>query len=156
MGGLLAARELGIETGGVAPQGWWTEEGPRPELLRGFGLIECDEPGYPARTRLNVIQSDATLIVGPYETGGSALTYAVAQENGKPGFNVPYSSATRLHVRETNLAGFCEWLYVHRIRVLNVAGSRESSNPGIQDFTRQFLVEALTDPEWDGITLGFL
>ena len=43
MGALLAARELGIPTGGVAPKGWLTENGPQEELLRNFGLIECEE-----------------------------------------------------------------------------------------------------------------
>ncbi|HME98544.1 MAG TPA: putative molybdenum carrier protein, partial [Terriglobia bacterium] len=47
MGGLLAARELGIETGGMAPKGWLTENGPEEVLLRSFGLSECEEEGFP-------------------------------------------------------------------------------------------------------------
>src|SRR5262249_3920699 len=72
MGALIAARELGLETGGFAPKGWQTENGPQEHILRGFGLIECEEPGYPARTRRNVAGSDATLLVGDYHRGKPA------------------------------------------------------------------------------------
>src|SRR2546422_5370938 len=65
MGALVSARELRIESGGVAPKGWLTEIGPQEALLRSFGLLECEEDGYPARTRRNVIDSDGTLVIGP-------------------------------------------------------------------------------------------
>ena len=39
MGALLAARDLGMESGGVAPKGWRTEDGPQETLLLSFGLI---------------------------------------------------------------------------------------------------------------------
>ena len=57
-GALLAARELGIPTGGTAPKGWLTETGPQELLLKSFGLIECADPGYAARTEANVLGSD--------------------------------------------------------------------------------------------------
>ena len=38
--GLRAARAAGIETGGWAPKGWETEEGPAP-WLSDYGLKEC-------------------------------------------------------------------------------------------------------------------
>src|SRR5262245_35594312 len=89
-GALLAARDLGLPTGGTAPQGWMTETGPQELLLKSFGLIECERRGYPARTRKNVLDADGTLIVGPYRTGGSALTVAIARELMKPLFHVDY------------------------------------------------------------------
>ena len=141
IGGLLAARELGIETGGVAPQGWWTEEGSRESLLRGFGLVECDEAGYPARTRQNVLQSDGTLLVGSYESGGSAFTNAVAKDADKPVFYIAASPSASIEASQ--VAAFQEWLEMHRIGILNVAGNRESNNPGIQEFTRRFLLSAM-------------
>ncbi|MGH9425849.1 MAG: YpsA SLOG family protein [Terriglobia bacterium] len=52
--GLRAARAVGFRTGGYAPVGWFTEDGPQPALLQGFGLVECDRPGYAARTFANV------------------------------------------------------------------------------------------------------
>jgi len=60
-GGLLAAQDLGIPTGGL-PQGWLTENGPQEALLRSFGLVECTESGYSARTHKNVLHADGTLL----------------------------------------------------------------------------------------------
>jgi hypothetical protein len=142
-GALLAARELGLETGGLAPQGWWTEEGPRESLLRSFGLVECGEPGYPARTRQNVLLSDGTLLVGPYDSGGSAFTNAVAREANRPIFYIPFSASATPNISASQAAAFHKWLETKQIRILNVAGNRESNNPGIQEFTRGFLLSAL-------------
>jgi hypothetical protein len=64
-GGLRAAQAAGIATGGWAPKGWLTEspDGRRdvatPQLA-DFGLVECPEPGYPARTAANARESDGT------------------------------------------------------------------------------------------------
>jgi hypothetical protein len=60
---LRATRAAGIATGGFAPQGWLTNDGPAPGLA-GWGLVQCPEPGYPSRTRANVRDSDATLWFG--------------------------------------------------------------------------------------------
>jgi hypothetical protein len=139
-GGLLAARELGIPTGGTAPHGWQTETGPQESLLKGFGLVECREPGYPARTRLNVMNADGTLLVGQYRSGGSALTANVAREGGKPLFHLRLSPG--LVPDRERIEEFRHWLQQHDIRVLNVAGNRESDSPGIEAFTRQFLIKA--------------
>src|SRR5262245_50643367 len=89
-GALVAARELGIETGGVAPKGWLTEQGSEEALLRSFGLTECEEEGFPARTRRNVKDSDGTLLVGEYRNGGSRLTHEVANELARPLFLVTF------------------------------------------------------------------
>lgn len=142
-GGLLAARELGIATGGTAPQGWTTETGADEQLLRGFGLIECIEPGYDARTRKNVLEADGTMLVGSYATGGSALTAAIAAEARKPFFHVPFPATTKGRDVEDHSRKVQQWLDHFQIRVLNIAGNRESQNPGIQEFTRRFLVLSL-------------
>ena len=141
MGGLLAARELGIETGGMAPKGWLTENGPEEVLLRSFGLSECEEEGFPARTRRNVADSSGTLLVGEYETGGSRLTFEVATQLNRPLFLVAFGNFG-------NVQDFQRWLEEHQIQVLNVAGNRESESPGIAEFTRQFLLKALVSSSW--------
>ena len=143
-GGLEAARELKIPTGGTAPRGWLTEEGPQRALLQRFGLKECTERGYPARTKDNVLKSDGTLIVGPYRTGGSALTAKLANDHHKPLFHVEYAAVDP--VRQTEqIAEFRYWLTRFRIRTLNVAGNRESQSPGLGQFTREFLISALRE-----------
>lgn len=142
-GGLLAARDLGISTGGTAPQHWLTETGSAEQLLRSFGLIECAEPGYDARTRKNVLDADGTVLFGSYTTGGSAVTAEVAEQSDKPFFNVPFPIAKNETALEKLPAEFREWLRHFHIRVLNVAGNRESQNPGVQEFTRRFLTSSL-------------
>jgi hypothetical protein len=144
IGGLLAAHDLGIETGGVAPKGWLTEKGPRETLLRAFGLVECEEEGFAARTRRNVAISEGTLLVGPYAGGGSRLTCEVAGELNKPLFLLDFPDP----VPESAFQ-FRQWLGRHQIRVLNVAGNRESQSPGIEVFTRRFLTGALRDLNCD-------
>lgn len=142
-GALLAARQLDIETGGFAPQGWLTENGPQEENLRRFGLIECEEPGYPARTRANVAHSDGTLLVGDDRIGGTRLTDEISAELRKPLFRIPFAPPEETNTRTASLEEFRSWLRDNRIEVLNVAGNRESETPGIAEFTRSFLIEAL-------------
>jgi Circularly permutated YpsA SLOG family len=139
-GGLLAATELAIPTGGTAPHDWLTEAGPREQLLRGLGLMECPEPGYDSRTKMNVLDADGTVIFGSYASGGSALTAKIAREAGKPLFHVPFPA---LHDGHDKKPEFRQWLVRFRISILNVAGNRESQNRGLQEFVKKFLVEAL-------------
>jgi hypothetical protein len=142
MGGLIAARELGIESGGIAPNGWLTENGPQEALLRGLGLTECELRGYPARTRRNIEVSNGTLLVGPYWSGGSKLTYEIAAELNRPLFHAAYSTPDLQHDRQ-RIDEFRYWLERYEIGTLNVAGNRESESPGISEFTRTFLLDAL-------------
>jgi len=137
MGALLAARELGIPTGGVAPKGWLTENGPQEELLRNFGLIECEEDGFPARTRRNVRGATGTLLVGEHRTGGSRLTRECAAQLEKPLFLLSFPSGL------SRMREFQDWLRRYQVQVLNVAGNRESQSPGIAKFTHDFLLRAL-------------
>lgn len=135
LGGLLAAEELKIPTGGTAPKRWRTERGANPALGTRFHLTESQSGHYLMRTRVNVFESDGTVIftrVGVLE-GGSAATAAICVELNKPVIANPTIDQFRL------------WLADHDIQVLNVAGNRESVAPGIEQRVRQFLVEALAD-----------
>ena len=143
LGALLAAREFGLESGGFAPKGWLTENGSQEALLRSFGLIESKEDGYPARTRHNVANSDGTLLLGQYHAGGSRLTYEVAYELSKPLFLVTCANPPDMKPDELRVEEFRQWLENHQIQTLNVAGNRESELPGIAEFTRTFLANAL-------------
>lgn len=132
-GGLEAAKELGIQTGGTAPFGWKTETGPNPKLLRDtYNLISNLSPNYPSRTRANVFNSDGTVIFGNVDEPGSRLTLNLCLRVGK------------LCIVNPTVESFQEWLECNlQIKVLNVAGNRESKNPGIQEGVRNFLVRAL-------------
>ena len=143
IGALRAARELGLETGGIAPKGWLTENGPQEDLLRDFGLIECEEYGYPARTLRNIVASDGTIIIGQHNSGGTELTFRLVNELKKPLFLVecPHPSGTPIDAARAEQ--FRKWLQLNWIETLNAAGNRESEIPGIADFTLAFLTEAL-------------
>jgi predicted Rossmann fold nucleotide-binding protein DprA/Smf involved in DNA uptake len=143
MGALLAAREIGLTTGGVAPRGWLTEKGEQELLLRSFGLVECSDAGYSARTRANVALADGTLLVGDYKEGGSRLTLEVARELEKPWFYLNCSRPPETSHEPQRISEFRNWLERYGIQILNVAGNRESQNPGIAEFTRTFLIKAL-------------
>lgn len=137
-GGLHAARMLDIPTGGWAPKGWTTELGSMRVLLEEFGLKECKVAGYPVRTVMNVKESTGTVIFGRLNSAGSKLTSDACQINKKPciHFDVPWNMQARKQF-------FLDWIVRENIEVLNVAGNRESKNPGIEISVIEFLVETL-------------
>ena len=134
---LDAAVAAGIEYGGWCPLGGWAEDFPTPPgLLAAYPqLREASSPDPAARTRLNVHDSDATLVVRrPSVTSpGTDLTVAVARELGRP------LLVTAGDVEEVTawLAGLGTGL------TLNVAGPRESHDPGIHEVTRHLMDELL-------------
>lgn len=137
---LRAARAAGLPTGGWAAQGWATEDGPAP-WLEGWGLKEAARPGYPARTGLNVRQSDATLLFdggGP----GSALTVRECRRQAKPLLRVRVwlrpGAAVRPRSDDTP-AQVALWVRSTGTAVLNVAGARESKAPGVGALVERFL-----------------
>ena len=119
--GLLAARKFGIKTGGTAPPRFMTEDGPRGLLLRGFGLVEGepDPKTYPGRTKRNVLDSDGTVIFCNVFSPGSLLTRRLCIKYTKPVIVNPSSME------------LVNWIKEKNIKILNVAGNRESKNPGI-------------------------
>ena len=136
----MQRRTLVFPPGGL-PQGWLTENGPQEALLRSFGLVECTESGYSARTHKNVLHADGTLLVGQCR-GGSGFTARIAREAGKPLFHLAYVPNLGI-VPNERMEEFRYWLERYNIHILNVAGNRESNSPGIQELTRSFLLAAL-------------
>lgn len=82
-GGLVAARKVGVPTGGFAPHGWLTERGPMPKELQAFGLVES-KGGYPERTLQNILASDFTILIADKLDRGSGLTQNRCEQYGKP------------------------------------------------------------------------
>lgn len=135
---LDVARELAIPCGGWCPRGRRAENGPIPE---SYPLRETPSASYPERTAWNVRDSDGTLVVTRGRPrGGTALTVSLARRAGKP-------------VMVANLEGGVDaadiraFLLEHRIRVLNVAGPRESEAPGIHDGAAALLRAVLSESE---------
>jgi len=140
-GALEAARRLGIPTGGWMPKGFMTEAGRRPEFAARYGMREHPRPDYTSRTEANVTDSDGTLIFGDVLSPGSRDTRAFCAEHDKPCLVVPWRPGRKPPPRA--VADVRRWLERHAIRVLNVAGNRESVQPGIEEAARDFLASAL-------------
>jgi hypothetical protein len=133
-GALDAAIELGLEHGGWCPRGRMAEDGPIPPQ---YGLTETAAAQYWVRTRRNVLDSDATLILcWGAPSGGTELTLRMAAKHGKPYLLVDLSTSPDPAVAR-------EWVGRNRIAVLNVAGPRESAAPGIANSANQFLRRVL-------------
>lgn len=138
LGGLWAGKALGIATGGAMPKGFRTEAGPRHNYAALFGMRATSSSNYWSRTRQNVIESDGTVIfVGRSLAGGSLRTKRLCDQFGKPCFVLGFPAAHDQHKH------FADWLASRQIKVLNVAGNRESESPGIEEFVFQFLVGTL-------------
>jgi hypothetical protein len=135
-GALDAAIAAGITHGGWCPRGRLAEDGP---IAGQYQLRETHSAKYTIRTRCNVLDSDATLILccGPL-TGGTELTLRLAQHHARPCLVIDLQLDPEADVVRQRIE-------THRIGVLNVAGPRESSHPGIAEQTRHFLLRVLVE-----------
>ncbi len=80
---LDVAIEIGLPYRGFVPQGRWAEDGIIPRKYKG--LTECDSSEPALRTRLNVENSHATLILSHGKlSGGSLVTWQAARNARKP------------------------------------------------------------------------
>jgi predicted Rossmann fold nucleotide-binding protein DprA/Smf involved in DNA uptake len=134
------ALDHGISTGGWLPRGRLAEDGALAESYPN--MKETASPAPEARTRLNVLDSDATLIIvrGPV-AGGTLLTVEAARSGGKPLFIADLSGS----FGESECSSFGRWLAEEKIETLNVAGPKESEDPGIYDAARAFLSRLFAD-----------
>lgn len=117
MAGLAAARIFLIPTGGTAAKGFMTENGPKINL-KDLGLVEGGS--YIQRTYQNVGDSDGTIRLAiNFESPGEKCTLRAIEEYKKPHFDVNL-------LTPTICSDVSMWIIHHRIRILNVAGNRES------------------------------
>jgi len=145
-GGIDAAFELGVTTGGHAPLGWRTSYGPAPELER-FGLVQDISAAYPPRTRLNAKNSDATVIIGTQmNSPGSVLTLRLCKQMHRPcrliGLTENYKQEELLE-QAKSLANF---IRAKRVQTLNVAGNRDEAGSSLHyDMTFKIIQTTLLD-----------
>jgi len=139
-GGLDAAIALGIPIGGWCPSGRRAEDGVIPAPYAAH-LRETADSSWSTRTRLNIRDSDATLICSSSIrlSGGSALTWALAARLMRPRKHLVLLASD--FVREVD--GARTWLAENRVAVLNVAGPRESKEPGVEVATRDAVMSII-------------
>lgn len=120
--------------GGWCPKGRRAEDGP---IDQRYNLTETPTANYLQRTEWNVRDSEATVIftISPELTGGSKKTAEFARKFGKP----------YLHVHsgiQNPGASLARFIAEHKIKVLNVAGTRGSKEPEVGAFVKKVLEEA--------------
>jgi hypothetical protein len=137
-GGLYAAKLLHIKTGGWIPKGFRTERGSDLGLA-AFGLKETQSDGYLERTALNAIEADITLWFGnPNSPGGKATRKACEDARDTP----------FIDVTDWTPEAIASLLWYRKVNVVNIAGNRESKNPGIQDRVQRTMLAALGEYQW--------
>lgn len=123
-GALDAALAAGFPAGGWCPEGRIAEDGLIPER---YPLVELPRAGYRERTRRNVIDSDATLVIYRATlSGGTLETVRSCERAHRP---VLLCDATSADVTELARSAH-QFVGANATRVLNVAGPRESGWPG--------------------------
>ncbi|MDH5560410.1 MAG: putative molybdenum carrier protein [Deltaproteobacteria bacterium] len=130
---LDAALNLGIDCGGFCPRGRQAEDG-RIDLK--YPLIELSYGGYEDRTLKNVLESDATLVIFYHLLkGGTKKTVDYLKKHQKPYLLVDAQKTPFLEAVES-LRIFVK---DEGIRILNVAGPRQSSTPKAYYYTLNLL-----------------
>lgn len=127
---LDVALRLDLPVGGWCPRGRLAEDGP---LHPRYPLTESETDDYAERTRLNVRDSDGTLVLSMGEpTGGTAWTLVCCRLEHRPVHCVRLGPEARVEP-------VWAWLRFHGIRALNIAGPRESIEAGVYALASQFL-----------------
>ena len=139
--GLEAAIALGLPYGGWVPKGRLAEDGVVP--LKYVGMQEHTSSNYAVRTKANVRDSDATLIIVPSLplSGGTMLTLRTAERFPRPHHVACLGTANAMDETMRWLQSFQP---IERPFVLNIAGPRESGAPGIQERATEFLCRLLS------------
>lgn len=146
--GWRAAKACGIETGGWMPKGFLTEDGPRPEFSELYGAKETHSSTYPPRTRDNINASCVTIWFGDPKSKGGKLTIDWARQRGSFVYII---ENVRSEWKPPHVARHVENAFEQqrwfpkgspgRDRTINVAGNRESSNPGIGEWVEGYMRE---------------
>ena len=127
---LDAAVEFGLKIGGWCPRGRKAEDGV---ISSRYPLQETPSDRPSQRTEWNVRDSDGTLVLTLKKpTGGTAFTIRAAHRLNKPCLTLNLAD----HPTPDTVSS---WVQETPIRVLNVAGPRESSSPGIYAQAFRFL-----------------
>ena len=149
-GALEAALKAGFAYGGLVPKGRLAEDGCVPAKF--IAMVEADTEDYRFRTRWNAEHSDATLILAFSDQleGGTQRTRQYCMNARKPVFvdnpNTPTTDGDQLAVFKW-LAKVSKKIGGRPI-VLNVAGPRESKEPGLAAAVEKYILQVIsTDKE---------
>lgn len=122
--------ENNIPCGGHCPKGRLAEDG---RIADKYPLIETESDKYAERTRLNVENSDGTLIIFKGEMDkGTQLTLDIVDAKNKPHFLIDLS----LNI---NTSIVKNWMINNDLETINIAGPREGNCLGIYKESKEIL-----------------
>ena len=123
--------------GGWCPKGRRSEAGPIPAR---YNVFETPSASYLQRTERNVRDSDGTVVftLAAKVTGGSLRTMEFARKHEKPCIHI----APQGELFDNPALRLQNFVKEHGIMRLNVAGTRESKEPGIHQWVMQVLEHA--------------
>lgn len=123
-GALDAALERGFPCGGWCPEGRLAEDG---RIADRYLLKVLPDAGYAERTAQNVLDSDATLVLCHERLeGGTEYTVRLCVEHARPHKLIDAAAVGA----ERAAAIALEFVAANGVRVLNVAGPRQSKWSG--------------------------
>lgn len=132
--GLRAAKASGLTTGGWLPKGCKTLDGPRPDLLTEYGMVEHSSEAYPPRTEANVKDSEGTIrFAKTFSSPGEKCTLRAIKWYNRPHLDIQISKLPDPEI-------VVDWIRQHDIKVLNIAGNSEETAPGIGDIVFDYLL----------------
>ena len=151
---LDVAIKFNIDHGGWVPKGRRAEDGPLKEKYR---LTETETEDYRERTKLNIIDSHATVIISHGDlTGGSKFTQTFAKVVGRPNCQIDLVQSEEFEAAIILKSFILE----NHIQILNVAGPRQSSYPGIYADVKTVLEVTLylifLDTQKDKVTRAYI
>lgn len=138
--GLDAAQEVGLSCGGWCPKGRRAEDGFVPKR---YPLKEARAGNYLVRTEKNVIDSDGTILFTyGRATGGSKRTIAFARKHRKALKHIDLNNNNA-----TIVTLILNWLATSHTDGLtvNVAGSRKSKAPRIEQRVKDILLQVFEE-----------
>lgn len=128
------AIRLNIPCGGWCPKNRRAEDGT---IDKKYPVKETDSAEYPQRTEWNVRDSDGTLILTwGKPSGGTLLTVKLAKKLNKPYLLIDMDNNPNPDI-------VVKWLYDENIKVLNIAGPRQSFGEFVYCEAAAFLAKIL-------------
>lgn len=145
---LDAAIALNIPYGGWCPKGRIDEIDVIPKKYSGLteisGEFKTEQENYDTRTKHNIRDSDGTLILVPKKPlppkikDGTLLTIKEVERQKKPHLEIDLSEPM-----EKKIDAIINWVEKHNIQILNIAGPRETSSPGIYQASLEVIENVL-------------
>jgi hypothetical protein len=140
--GLRAAKACGLATGGYMTKGCRTLDGPKPEYIYEFDMIELPYSGYKDRTYANVWVADATIrLATNWKSRGELCTLGAIRKFSKPYMDIPIHSTEYANREFGERLIQLTALHIDRQgwEIINIAGNSEKTSPGIEKKVESFL-----------------